>query len=63
MMPGTILQLLAAMVLTASCFPLIMIGLNLAPHLAFAAMRASLSGLCLLGPKADALGASSSWSD
>jgi drug/metabolite transporter (DMT)-like permease len=37
------------MVLWASCFPLITIGLDLAPHLAFAAMRAALAGLCLIG--------------
>lgn len=36
------------MVLWASCFPLITIGLDLAPHLAFAAMRAALAGLCLV---------------
>jgi drug/metabolite transporter (DMT)-like permease len=36
------------MVLWASCFPLITIGLDLAPHLAFAAMRAALAGLCLI---------------
>jgi drug/metabolite transporter (DMT)-like permease len=36
------------MVLWASCFPLITIGLDLVPHLAFAALRAALAGLCLL---------------
>jgi len=36
------------MVLWAACFPLIAIGLDLEPHLAFAAMRAALAGLCLL---------------
>jgi drug/metabolite transporter (DMT)-like permease len=45
---GMALRLLAVMVLWASCFPLITIGLHLAPHLAFAAMRAALAGLCLL---------------
>jgi drug/metabolite transporter (DMT)-like permease len=45
---GVILRLLAVMVLWASCFPLITIGLDLAPHLAFAAMRAVLAGLSLL---------------
>jgi drug/metabolite transporter (DMT)-like permease len=34
--------------LWAACFPLITIGLDLAPHLAFAAMRAALAGACLL---------------
>ena len=42
------LRLLATMGLWASCFPLIAIGLNLAPHLAFAAMRAALGGAGLL---------------
>lgn len=46
---GVALRLLAVMVLWASCFPLITIGLDLAPHLAFAAMRAVLAGLCLIG--------------
>jgi drug/metabolite transporter (DMT)-like permease len=44
----TALRLLAVMVLWASCFPLITIGLDLAPHLAFAALRAALAGLCLI---------------
>ncbi|MDZ4735454.1 MAG: DMT family transporter [Rhodospirillaceae bacterium] len=42
------LRLLAVMVLWASCFPLITIGLDLAPHLAFAALRAALAGICLI---------------
>ena len=42
------LRLLAVMVLWASCFPLITIGLDLAPHLAFAALRAALAGVCLV---------------
>jgi drug/metabolite transporter (DMT)-like permease len=45
---GIALQLLTVMVLWALCFPLITIGLDLAPHLAFAAMRALLAGLMLL---------------
>jgi drug/metabolite transporter (DMT)-like permease len=45
---GVALRLLSVMVLWASCFPLITIGLDLAPHLAFAAMRAALAGLCLV---------------
>lgn len=45
---GVILRLVAVMGLWASCFPLITIGLDLAPHLAFAALRAALAGLCLL---------------
>ncbi|WP_235017125.1 DMT family transporter [Tistlia consotensis] len=42
------LRLLAVMILWASCFPLITIGLGLAPHLAFATLRATLAGLGLL---------------
>jgi drug/metabolite transporter (DMT)-like permease len=45
---GAALRLLAVMVLWASCFPLITIGLDLAPHLAFAALRAALAGVCLI---------------
>jgi len=45
---GAALRLLAVMVLWASCFPLITIGLDLAPHLAFAALRAALAGACLI---------------
>ncbi len=42
------LRLLTVMALWAACFPLIAVGLGLAPHLAFAALRAALAGLCLL---------------
>ncbi|MBU1312798.1 MAG: DMT family transporter [Alphaproteobacteria bacterium] len=45
---GATLRLLAVMVLWATCFPLITIGLDLAPHLAFAALRAALAGVCLI---------------
>lgn len=45
---GTALRLLAVMVLWASCFPLITIGLDLAPHMSLAALRAALAGLCLI---------------
>jgi drug/metabolite transporter (DMT)-like permease len=45
---GATLRLLVVMGLWAACFPLITLGLDLAPHLAFAAMRAALAGLCLL---------------
>jgi drug/metabolite transporter (DMT)-like permease len=34
--------------LWASCFPLIAVGLSLAPHLAFAALRAAIAGVALL---------------
>lgn len=45
---GAALRLVAVMVLWASCFPLITIGLDLAPHLAFAALRAAFAGICLI---------------
>lgn len=48
MTAGVALRLLAVMILWAACFPLITMGLDLAPHLAFAAMRAALAGLCLI---------------
>ena len=41
---GVAFRLLAVMGLWAACFPLITVGLDLAPHLAFAAMRAVLAG-------------------
>ncbi len=48
MTAGLTLRLLVVMVLWATCYPLIAIGLDLAPHLAFAAARAALAGACLL---------------
>lgn len=48
MTTGTKLRLVAVMALWAACFPLITKGLDLAPHIAFAAMRAALAGVCLL---------------
>lgn len=45
---SAMLRLLLVMSLSAACFPLITLGLDLAPHLAFAAMRAALAGICLL---------------
>ena len=42
------LRLILVMVLWAGCFPLITLGLDKAPHLAFAAIRAALAGVCLL---------------
>jgi drug/metabolite transporter (DMT)-like permease len=45
---GIALRLLTVMLLWATCFPLITTGLGLAPHLAFATMRAALAGLSLL---------------
>ena len=43
----TIAQIILVMLLWAACFPLITAGLDLAPHLTFAAMRALLAGLTL----------------
>jgi drug/metabolite transporter (DMT)-like permease len=43
-----VLRLSIVMGLWASCYPLITIGLDLAPHLTFAAMRAGLAGFALL---------------
>lgn len=48
MRSANVLRLVAAMGLWAACFPLLAIGLDSAPHLAFATMRAALAGLCLL---------------
>lgn len=45
---GVTLRLLAVMGLWALCFPLIATGLALAPHLAFATMRAAIAGFSLL---------------
>lgn len=45
---GTAFRLFTVMALWASCYPLITIGLDLAPHIAFAAARALLAGLGLL---------------
>lgn len=48
---GVVFRLLAVMLLWAGCFPLITMGLDLAPHLAFATLRALLAGglLVILG--------------
>jgi len=48
MIIGAALRLLVVMALWAACFPVITIGLGLAPHLAFAALRAALAGVCLI---------------
>lgn len=42
------LRLVVVMILWAGCFPIITLGLDMAPHLAFAAMRAALAGVCLI---------------
>jgi drug/metabolite transporter (DMT)-like permease len=47
MTTATVAQIILVMLLWAACFPLITAGLDLAPHLTFAAMRALLAGLTL----------------
>lgn len=37
------------MLLWAACFPLLVIGIELAPHLSFATLRAAIAGLVLVG--------------
>ncbi|GIL02594.1 MAG: transporter [Alphaproteobacteria bacterium] len=43
-----VFRLVTVMLLWASCYPLITVGLELAPHLAFATMRAGIAGFVLL---------------
>jgi drug/metabolite transporter (DMT)-like permease len=43
-----LLRLLLVMLLWAACFPLITLGLDLAPHITFAALRAVLAGASVL---------------
>ncbi len=45
---GTYASLLAVATLTAFCYPLLSVGLNLAPPLQFATLRAGVAGLALL---------------
>jgi drug/metabolite transporter (DMT)-like permease len=45
---GTLASLLAVATLTALCYPLLSVGLNLAPPLQFATLRAGVAGLALL---------------
>lgn len=42
-------QTIVVMLLWASCFPLITIGIDYAPHLTFAALRAEIAGASLIG--------------
>lgn len=42
------IKILVVMLLWASCFPLLRLGINDAPHMTFAAMRALLAGLALI---------------
>lgn len=44
----TIVQVILVMLLWAACFPLITAGIQYAPHLTFAAMRAVLAGFALI---------------
>ena len=49
-MPGlTTFRIVIVMFLWAVCFPLIVLGLPLAPHLSFATLRAVIAGVVLLG--------------
>lgn len=48
MTPGDALRLVAVMVLWAACYPLIAAGLDLAPHVTFAALRAAIAGAVLV---------------
>ena len=43
----TIAQIILVMLLWAACFPLITAGIEFAPHLTFAALRAILAGVVL----------------
>jgi drug/metabolite transporter (DMT)-like permease len=42
------IQIVVVMLLWASCFPLVTVGIEYAPHLTFAAMRATVAGVALL---------------
>jgi len=42
------IKIIVVMLLWASCFPLLRLGINEAPHMTFAAMRALLAGLTLI---------------
>ena len=46
---GSFLKIVAAMLLWAACYPLITVGITLAPHLSFATLRAVIAGLALVG--------------
>ncbi len=49
MSPSVITKIVLAMLLWAACFPLITAGLQYAPHLTFATLRAVLAGTALVG--------------
>jgi drug/metabolite transporter (DMT)-like permease len=42
-------KIVLAMLLWAACFPLLTVGIALAPHLSFATLRAAIAGLVLVG--------------
>lgn len=42
------IQIVVVMLLWASCFPLVTVGIEYAPHLTFASMRATIAGVALL---------------
>lgn len=48
MTPKVIAKIVLTMLLWAACFPLITIGIKLAPHLSFATLRAVIAGLFLV---------------
>ncbi|WP_395152489.1 DMT family transporter [Ilumatobacter sp.] len=47
--PMVTIKVIAVMALWSACFPLITVGLDLAPHITFAAMRALIAGVALVG--------------
>lgn len=49
MTPVAMVKIILAMLLWAACFPLITVGIALAPHLSFATLRAAIAGLSLVG--------------
>lgn len=49
MTPVVMAKIILAMLLWAACFPLITVGIALAPHLSFATLRAVIAGLVLVG--------------
>lgn len=49
MRPIVVGKVLLAMLLWAACFPLLTIGIEYAPHLAFATLRAGIAGFILVG--------------
>lgn len=45
----SIFKIVTVMLLWAACYPLLSVGIQLAPHLSFAALRAVIAGLVLVG--------------